>query len=144
MPFCAVAGRASVAPTAARGPSLYATAAVRPSILEIGVVNTTATQAAIGVARASTTGTQGAGLTEVSISDDSSSIIATAFQTHTADATVGGTIVQGNLAAAIGSGFVWRWGIGEFILDNLTTVGAVIVCPTGTGQIVDFWIKWLE
>ena len=134
----------SVAPTAARGPSLYATAAVRPQILEIGVSNTTATAADIGVARATTTGTQGAGLTEIATSDDSKAIIATAFQTHTADATLTGPIVAWRLGAAVGAGVVWRWGPGEFVLNAATTAGVVIYCPTGTGQICDFWIKWLE
>lgn len=139
-----VANRTSAVPTAARGPSLYATAAVRPQILQIGVWNTTATACAVAVNRATATGTQGAGLTEVATSDDSTAIVATAFNTHTADATVGGAIRQASLGAAIGSGVIWTWEQGEFVIDNLTTAGVVITCPTGTGQHLDFYISWLE
>jgi hypothetical protein len=131
-------------PTAARGPSVYATAAIRPQIREIGVFNTTTTAAAVGIARATATGTQGAALTEVCESDDSRTVIATGFNTHTIDATVGACIKQASLGAAIGSGVIWTWAPGEFIIDNATTAGVVIVCPTGTGQHLDFWIAWDE
>jgi hypothetical protein len=144
MARCAVATRASAVPTALRGPSLYATAAVRPQIREVGVFNTTATAAAIGLARATATGTQGAGLTEVCLSDDSHTIVATGFNTHTADATLGAAVRQASLGAAIGAGVIWRFEPGEFVIDNLTTAGVVIFCPTGTGQVVDFWIHWDE
>ena len=144
MARCSVANRTSAVPTAARGPSGYPTANIRPQIRKIEGYNTTATAAAVGVARATATGTQGAGLTEVCLSDDSRTCIATGFNTHTADATVGASIVQASLGAQIGSGIIWTWGPGEFIIDNATTVGVVIVCPTGTGQNLDFSIEWDE
>jgi hypothetical protein len=140
----AVATRASAVSTAARGPSLYATANIRPQIREIGVFNTTATACAVGLARATATGTQGAGLTEICTSDDSAAIIATAFNTHTADATVGSCFRQASLGAAIGSGVIWTFDPGQLVIDNATTSGVVIVCPTGTGQIIDFYIDWSE
>lgn len=131
--------------TAARGPSLYATAAVRPQIKQIGVFNTTATACAVAVVRATATGTQGAALTEVCTSDSSNTIVATAFNTHTADATVGAAIRQASLGAAIGSGLIWTFDDGELIIDAAaTTAGVVITCPTGTGQILDFYISWRE
>jgi hypothetical protein len=144
MPRCSVATRTSAVPTAARGPSLYSTTAVRPRIVEVGVFNTTATACAVGLARATATGTQGAGLTEVSETDDSHTIVATGFNTHTADATVGACFRQASLGAAIGSGVIWTFGEGGVELDKLTTAGLVIVCPTGTGQHLDFWIAWDE
>lgn len=144
MARCAVGTRTNAVPTALRGPSLYATAAVRPQIREIGCWNTTTTACAVAVVRATATGTQGTGLTEVCISDDSRTIIATGFQTHTADATVGASITQASLGAAIGSGVIWTWGPGEFVVDNLTTAGVVIICPSGTGQNLDFYIEWDE
>jgi len=144
MAQCSVANRTSAIPTTVRGPSLYATAAVRPKIREIGVFNTTAVAVAVAVCRASATGTQGAGLTEVCTNDDSATIVATAFNTHTADATVTASIVQASLGAAIGSGVIWTWDDGEFILDNATTAGVVITCPTGTAQHLDFYIRWRE
>src|SRR5678815_4734291 len=122
-----VANRTSAVPTTVRGPSLYATAAVRPSIREIGVWNTTAVACAVAVVRATATGTQGAALTEVCTSDDSNVVVATAFNTHTADATVGAAIRQASLGAAVGSGVIWTWEPGEFIVDNATTAGVVII-----------------
>lgn len=142
MARCAVAGRTSAVPTAVRGPSVYATTAVRPNIREIGIFNTTTTAMAVAVARASATGTQGAGLTEVCLSDDSHTIVATGFTTHTADATVGSPIRQGSLGAAIGAGVIWTFS--DFEIDNLTTQGVVIICPTGTGQQIDYYIEWIE
>lgn len=112
--------------------------------MEIGVFNTTATACAIGLARATATGTQGAGLTEVGESDDLQTPIATAFNTHTADATVGATFRQASLGAAIGSGVIWTFSEQGLIIPGATTAGVVIICPTGTGQIVDFYIVWRE
>lgn len=144
MARCSVAGRTSAVPTAARGPSVYSTAALKPRIREVGVFNTTATAVAVGLARASATGTQGAALTEVCEDDDSHVVIATGFNTHTADATVGGTIRQASLGAAIGSGVIWTFGDNGFVLDNATTAGIVIICPSGTGQHLDFYVLWDE
>lgn len=140
----AVATRTTAVPTAARGPSLYATGAVRPQVRMVEVYNTTVTAAAVGLARATAIGTQGAGLTEICTSDDSTTIVATAFTTHTADATVGACFRQASLGAAIGAGVVWYFEPGELVIDNLTTAGIVIVCPTGTGQQIDFSIVWDE
>lgn len=145
MARCAVADRTSAVPTGVRGPSLYATANIRPQIRKIEVYNTTSTACCVAVVRATATGTQGAGLTEVCLSDDSRTPTATGFNTHTADATVGSSIVQATLGAAAGSGIIWTWGPGEFIVDNATTAGVVIIAAEGvTGQHLDFCIEWDE
>lgn len=144
MARCAVAGRTSAVPTAVRGPSVYATTGVRPRIREIHVFNTTATAAAVAICRATATGTQGAGLTEVCEDDDSHTIVATGFNTHTADATVGSPVRQASLGAAIGAGVIFTFGNGGLALDKATTAGIVITCPTGTGQHLDFAIIWDE
>jgi hypothetical protein len=130
-------------PTAARGPSVYATAALKPRIVEVGVFNTTTTACAVGIARATATGTQGAALTEICEDDDVHVVIATGFNTHTADATVGACIRQASLGAFIGAGVIWTFPKG-IVLNNATTAGLVIVCPTGTGQHLDFHISWEE
>lgn len=140
----AVAGRTSAVPTAVRGPSVYATTAVKPRIREIGVFNTTATAMAVAIVRASATGTQGAALTEVCLDDDVHVAIATGFNTHTADATVGAAIRQASLGALIGAGVIWTFGDDGLVLDNAATAGIVIICPTGTGQHLDFYIEWVE
>lgn len=142
MARCAVAGRTSAVPTTVRGPSVYATTGVKPKIKEIGVFNTTTTACAVAVVRASATGTQGAGLTEVCLDDDAHTIVSTGFNTHTADATVGSPVRQASLGAAIGAGVIFTFE--ELVLDNATTAGIVIICPTGTGQHLDFYIEWSE
>jgi hypothetical protein len=39
---------------------------------------------------------------------------------------------------------IWTFDPGQLIIDNATTAGLVIVCPTGTGQHLDFYIDWGE
>lgn len=144
MARCSVAGRTSAVPTSARGPSVYATAAVRPRIREIGVFNTTTTAVAVGVAVASATGTQGAALTELCESDPTHVPIATGFNTHTVDATITETARQASLGAAIGAGTIFTFGEDGLVIDDGTGNGVVITCPTGTGQHLDFYIVWDE
>lgn len=144
MARCVVSTRTSAVPTTVRGPSVYATTGVKPRIREIGVCNTTATAAAVAIARASATGTQGAALTEVCLDDDSHTVITTGFNTHTADATVGSPIRSAVLPGVIGATIIWTFGPDGLVLDNATTAGIVIICPTGTGQHLDFWIEWTE
>jgi hypothetical protein len=144
MARCAAADRTSAVCTSTRGPSVYATTGIKPRIREIGVFNTTNTAVAVAVCRASATGTQGAGLTEVCLDDDAHTVIATAFNTHTASATVGGAVRQATLGAAVGAGVIFTFGEDGLVLDNATTAGIVITCPTGTGQHLDFYIEWSE
>src|SRR3972149_8061000 len=140
MARCAVAGRESAVSTAARGPSLYATAASgRLVVREIGIFNTTAVAMAAGVAIASAAGTVGAALTEVNMDDSSHTILGTGFNTHTVDATIVGTVQQASLGAAIGSGVIFTFGGQGLVIDEGTANGVVIICPTGTGQIIDFY-----
>jgi hypothetical protein len=68
----------------------------------------------------------------------------TAFNTHTADATVGGTIRQATLGAAAGAGIIWAFGEEGLLIPAGTANGIVIICPTGTGQHLDFWFDWEE
>jgi hypothetical protein len=140
----AIAGRMSAVATAARGPSVYSTTAVRPNIREIGVFNTTAVACAVAVVRATATGTRGAAITAVCLDDDSHTAVVTGANTHTVDATVLSPFRQATLGAAIGSGVIFTFGAEGITLDNLTTAGVVITCPTGTGQICDFYIEWTE
>jgi hypothetical protein len=144
MARCAVAGRTDALITSLRGPCVYATATVRPQIRAVEVYNTTAVAVAVAVVRATAAGTQGTALTEVCLSDDVHTVVATGFNTHTGNATVGSPIRQASLGAAVGSGIIWTWGPGEFVLDNATTAGVVIILPTGTAQHLDFAIEWEE
>lgn len=143
-----IAGRATVAGATALRPvvSLYGTAAVRPRIKEVGIFNTTTSAVAVAVSRLSGTGTQGTGLTEVAMNDVSASVaaVATGFAGHTADVTTATPVRQASLGAAIGSGVVFTFGGDGLVVDDSTTAGVGITIPTGTGQIVDYYIEWEE
>lgn len=144
MPRCTIANRTSAVPTAARGPAVYGVTTVRAKVIEVAVFNTTAVACAVGLARASATGTQGAAITRVCEDDDTYTALATAFNTHTADATVGASMRQASLGAFVGSGVIWTFGPKGLYIDKATTAGIVIICPTGTGQHLDFSITWDE
>lgn len=144
MARCSVGGRTSAIPTAARGPSLYATATSGSLyVVEIEVFNTTSTAVAVALGIATTAGTQGAGLTEVAESDRTHTINGTAFNTHTADATLTNTR-NASLGAAIGSGMVWTFAAPGLHIPQGTANGVVITCPTGTAQHLDFNFVWDE
>lgn len=140
-----VAGRSTVAGTTLRAvASLFATTAVRPCIVEIGVFNTTATAVAVSVVRFTNATGVGTGLTEVAMDDTTHVAIATGFAGHTADGAVGGTVRQASLGAAIGSGVIFTFGGTGLTIPNATADGVGIICPTGTGQILDYYIEWVE
>jgi hypothetical protein len=100
-----ISGRTTIAGTSALpNVSLYATAASRPGIIEIGLWNTTTTAVTVAVNRLTTAGTQGAGLTEVADDVPEATAIATGFAGHTVGPTIGGEVKRATLGAAAGSG----------------------------------------
>jgi hypothetical protein len=141
----AVSGRATIVGTAALPlVSLYATAAVRPRLLEIGLFNTTATALAVSLNRLTTAGTPGAGLTEVSEDSPDHTPVATAFAGHTAGPTIGGELRRASLGAAVGSGVIWTFSEAGVEIPAGTANGVGVIVPTGTGQVLDFYLSWLE
>lgn len=129
--------------------SLWATAAVRPRVVEVGVFNTTATATAVALCRFSAgTGTKGAAITVIYEDDNSQAAVTTAANTHTVTpTTISAAIRQASLGAAIGSGVIWTFGGGKtpgLIVPNSTTDGLGIIIPTGTGQICDISFTWDE
>lgn len=141
-----VSGRATIAGTSALPlVSLYATASVRPGIVEIGLWNTTSTSATFAVVRLSTTGTQGAGLTETAEDQVEQAAVATGFAGHTVGPTIGGEVRRATLGAAIGAGVIWTWPDNAPLrIAAATTNGVGVTVPTGTGQVLDYYISWLE
>jgi len=123
--------------------SLFATATVGAKVREIGVSNTTAVALCVGVVRFTNATGVGAGLTEADY-DQANPAIATGFAGHTADGTVGQVFRQASLGAAIGMGVVFTFGDSGLLIPVGTANGIGITCPTGTGQICDFWIDWDE
>src|SRR4051812_6566840 len=125
--------------------SLYSAAAVNMRVREIGVFNTTSTAVAIGLCRLSTTGTQGAGLTEFAMDSSSVTPSCTAFNTHTVAPTIVDAGYRTTLGAAVGAGIIWTFGNDVGINANVGTGNGVgIYIPTGTGQVCDWYIVWDE
>ena len=141
----AVAGRSTVAGTAARAiASVFATTGVRPKIIEVGAFNTTGTAVAVAVCRFTNATGVGAGLTEICLDDVVQTAVSTGFAGHTADGAVTASVRQATLGAAAGSGIIWTFGGRGLQIDALTSAGVGIICPVGTGQILDYYIEWEE
>lgn len=140
-----VSGRMSAAPTATLpGVSLYSPAGSGIVVREIGVFNSTATANVISVRRLSTTGTQGGGITEFEYSEGSA-VLGTAFDAHSVAPTlVAGVIRYGAIGGAVGAGYVWTFGENGLLIAAGTGQGIGFLCPTGTGQILDYYIDWDE
>lgn len=141
-----IAGRSTVAGTSLRAiASLFGIANKGFRLREVGVFNTTATALAVSLVRFTNATGVGAGLTEVAWDDDKDGVIqVTGFAGHTADGAVGSPIRQGSLGAAIGSGVIWTFGDYGFAIKGGTANGVGIICPTGTGQILDYYFDWEE
>lgn len=141
-----VGARTTAAPTSALPAiSLYATAAVNFSLLEIGITNTTAVACVVGLCRLTSAGTVGGALTEANLDQSSVLPTCTAFNSHT---STGPTLTdlgyRWSLGAAIGSGVIWTFQPWELTVIPATTNGIGVYCPTGTGQILDCYLKWIE
>ncbi len=145
MPRFSVGYRTTAAATALLPmASIYATAAVQPRILEVGVFNTTATEVAVSLARLSTAGTSSA-VTPTFEDDDSQTAVATPRNTHSSTGPTIGVVVRAcTLGAAKGSGVIWTFGDRGIIIAPATGNGLGLYTPTGTGQICDVYWVWEE
>ena len=145
MPRYSIAGRSTVVGTAVRAmASLYAIAAVGGKIREVGVFNTTTTALAVALVRFTNATNVGAGLTEAEYDENAPAPSCTGFAGHTGDGAVGQVIRQASIGAAIGAGVIWTFGDTGLIIQVGTANGIGISCPTGTGQICDYYIDWDE
>ncbi len=144
---CSVAGRSTVVGTTLRAiASLFAIASKGFRLREVGVFNTTATEVAISLVRFTNATGVGAGLTEVLWDDgvDQTGPQITGFAGHTADGAVGSPIRQATLGAVKGAGVIWTLGDTGFVIKPGTANGVGVICPTGTGQILDYYYDWEE
>ena len=140
-----IAGRSTVVGTSARAvASLFAVASRNFKLVEVGVFNTTATAVAVSLVRFTAATNVGAGLTEAPHDELAPAQNATGFAGHTGDGTVGTTLRYASLGAAIGSGVIWTFGDGGIVCQSGTANGVGIICPTGTGQILDYYFEWYE
>lgn len=143
----AAAGRSTSA-----GTNLLPTAAivggttVRPRIAEVGVFNTTATACAVGLVRITTAGTPGASVSISKESDTAQAPLAAVNNTYTSTGPTitAGVLRQASLGAAIGSGVIWTFGPVGLVVPDTASNGVGLYVPTGTGQIIDFYIVWDE
>lgn len=139
-----IAGRSTVVGTTLRAiASIFATATVNGNLREVGVFNTTTTAVSVALVRLTNATGQGAALTETDY-DPGKVALVTGFAGHTADATVGTVIRQASLGAAIGSGVIWTFGESGIVIPIGTANGVGIICPVGTGQILDYYYDWDE
>jgi hypothetical protein len=141
-----VSGRSTSAGTATLPAfSLYGGAAGGGKIREIGVFNTTGTAFTVSLQRFTATGTQGAALTEIGWEPDTGASLCQGFNTHTVTPTItAGVFRTATIGAAAGAGVIWTFGGTGLIIKLGTANGYGILCPVGTGQVVDFYIDWEE
>jgi hypothetical protein len=140
-----IAGRSTVIGTTLRAvASLFATASVGAKIVEVGIFNTTATAVAASLVRFTNATGVGAGLTEAEYDELAPPPLCTGFAGHTADGATGQVFKQCVLGAAIGSGVIWTFGGTGLVIQVGTANGIGVICPTGTGQILDYHIDWDE
>lgn len=140
-----IAGRSTVAGTSARAiASLFAIASRTMKLREVGVFNTTSTALAVALVRFTNATGVGTGLTEVAYDEAGPAPNGTGFAGHTADGAVGSAIRQASLPAAVGGGVIWTFGDTGLIVAAGTANGIGIICPTGTGQILDYYFDWDE
>jgi hypothetical protein len=141
----AIAGRSTLVGTTARAvASIFAIASRTVKVRQISVCNTTSTAVAVAICRFTNATGVGAGLTEVLYDEASPAPNATGFAAHTADGAVGSNIDYVSLGAAVGSGWVFTYGDTGILVAAGTANGLGIICPTGTGQILDYSIHWDE
>lgn len=142
-----IAGRSTVAGTTLRAvASLFSIASKGFRLREVGVFNTTTTAVAVALVRFTNATGVGAGLTEV-VWDGGIDQLApsvTGFAGHTGDGAVGSGIRQVTLGAAAGAGVIWTFPDSGIVIIPATANGVGIICPTGTGQILDYYYDWEE
>ncbi len=139
-----IAGRSTVVGTTARAvASLFAIATVGAKLREVGIFNTTTTAFAASLVRFTNATGVGAGLTEVDY-DPANPAQCTGFAGHTADGAVGSPFRQASIGAAIGAGVIWTFGDSGLLIPVGTANGIGVICPTGTGQICEYYLDWDE
>lgn len=125
--------------------SLYSAAAVGAKIREIGVFNTTSTAVDVKLVRLTSAGTQGAGLTEAKYDPDSAAASCTAFNTHSANPSLGDDLgYRASLGAAVGAGIIWTFGDQGLRVPVGTGNGLGVIVENGTGQACQAYVIWDE
>lgn len=126
--------------------SIYSVAGSSPVIREFGFFNTTTTATGTyALRRLTTTGTQGAGQTEVKWDPTSPTAAATVFAGHTVGPTLTDNFgFQASLPGVIGAGVIWTFSGSGLMMPVGTANGIGLLCTAGTGQILNVYIVWDE
>jgi len=141
---------ATVETTAAAAGAAYAAlvpGAVRASIREIEITNTTAVTCAVGLIRTLTQGTATAPvLGQVEDIADQAAVGSVATAWSVAPTIAGSPVYQRRirLPASIGSGVIWSWPDKALKATNAATGGLLLWNYTGTGQILCVRYSWEE
>jgi hypothetical protein len=143
--YVSVAGRSTVAGTTLRAiASVFGISGKGFRMREVGVFNTSTSAVAVSLVKFTNATGVGAGLTEVSWDADDGTAQCTAFAGHTADGAVGSPVRQATLGGVVGSGIIWTFGANGLESQAGAANGIGIICPTGTGQILDYYYDWEE
>jgi hypothetical protein len=124
--------------------SVFAIAAKGFRLREVGVSNTTAVAVAVALVRFTNATGVGAGLTEVAWDPVEGTPQITAFAGHTADGAVGSPVRYFTLGAVVGAGVIWTFSFSGLVIPVGTANGIGIICPVGTGQILDYYFDFEE
>ena len=140
------AGALTTAGTALRPQiSLYNIASFSFVLREVGLTNTTAVATAEKLTYLTAAGTPGTGLTETKYRENALAASATAFNTHSADATLGGDLgYRASLGAAVGAGVIWTFGAEGISPPVGTANGVGVILENGTAQGLQAYMVWDE
>lgn len=126
--------------------ALVGSASAKLIIREVQVYNTTATAVSLVFARLTTAGTPGASATSrLMDGSDAQAAIGILKNTYTSTAPTsteaGWAFVLG---AAIGSGVIHTFDVGEFVVPAVANAAMGLLVLSGTGQAVTTTWKWRE
>lgn len=125
--------------------SLYAGASAQAALRELGVFNTTATAVAVALVRLASSGQPGAAVTIAPNDTGFVAAQAAAYGTHTSAPTLGTDLgYRAPLGAAVGAGVIWTFGDRGLVIPKGSTNGIGLYVPTGTGQVVDWYLVFDE
>jgi hypothetical protein len=125
--------------------SVYAAAAVGCTLRAVGLTNTTSTAVDLKLVRLTSTGTQGAGLTEAKHNPDSPAASCTGFTTHSANPGLGDDLgYRWSLGAAVGAGVIETFGDAGLRISVGVANGIGVVVENGTGQPIQAYLVFDE
>lgn len=125
--------------------SIYSSASVGGWLREVGLFNTTTTNADYKLVRLTSQGAPGTALTAAHHDDISAAGSLTPFSTHSVSCTLGNDLgYRCSLGAAVGSAVVFTFGDKGIHIPAGTANGIGVIVENGTGQILQAYLVWDE